>query len=126
MKTPVLVAVGAVDAIIVAMSSPSKADELAILRDCIAKLGPDSYCGPWLREQLPCLEQDMRSDIFPQHTYSAAKAEAERIVAEAKAKAAELISAAQDKANDIDRKSNQAMNEAASGLRQALRALERF
>lgn len=39
--------------------------ELAILAEAADKLGPNSYCGAWLREQLPFIEQDIRADMLP-------------------------------------------------------------
>ena len=43
----------------------TKQEELAILADTIARLGPDSYLGSWLAGSLPTLANWIRSDIFP-------------------------------------------------------------
>jgi len=43
----------------------NKSDEIQILADCADKLGSDSYCGQWLRDQIPFIESDLRSDIAP-------------------------------------------------------------
>ena len=43
----------------------SKSEELQILRNAAAALGPDSYCGPWIAEQLQAIESAMRFDIKP-------------------------------------------------------------
>ena len=43
----------------------TKSEELAILRDAAERLGPDSYCGPWLAEQLELVERDMLADLAP-------------------------------------------------------------
>ena len=43
----------------------TKTDEITILRDTIQRLGPHSYCGPWLAEQLQFIEADMASDFSP-------------------------------------------------------------
>jgi cell division septum initiation protein DivIVA len=43
----------------------TKSDEIQILREAAAKLGSQSYCGPWLAEQLQFIESAMRSDIEP-------------------------------------------------------------
>jgi hypothetical protein len=43
----------------------TKQEELAILADTIARLGPDSYLGSWLAGSLPTLADWIRSDIFP-------------------------------------------------------------
>lgn len=46
--------------------TPTKDQEIAILRETIRQLGPLSYCGPWLAQQLDGIERDLRSDFFPQ------------------------------------------------------------
>lgn len=45
--------------------NPTKQDEISILRDCADKLGANSYCGPWLSQQIPFVESAIRSDFFP-------------------------------------------------------------
>jgi hypothetical protein len=57
----------------------TKQAELDILRDTIARLGPNSYLGPWLEDQLPWIESDMRSDIPPMSSWTESRA---RIAAE--------------------------------------------
>jgi hypothetical protein len=47
-----------------------KTQELEILRECAEKLGPNSYCGPWLLDQLPFIERDMRSNMLPQTSWT--------------------------------------------------------
>lgn len=47
----------------------TKSDEIAILRDTVQRLGPNSYCGPWLADQLQQIEADMRSDLSPQPSW---------------------------------------------------------
>lgn len=43
----------------------TKTQELDALRDLAARLGPDSYLGPWLASILPAVESSIRSDIIP-------------------------------------------------------------
>lgn len=43
----------------------SKSEEIRILTAAADSLGHDSYCGQWLREQIPFIESDIRSDIEP-------------------------------------------------------------
>ena len=45
--------------------SMNKSEEIQILADCADRLGSDSYCGSWLRDQIPFIESDIRSDIEP-------------------------------------------------------------
>lgn len=73
-----------------------KSKEIEILRECVEKLGADSYCGPWLQDQIPFIEHDMRSDFLPTPSWvesrrlheghiALAKEQADRILAKAKA-----------------------------------------
>lgn len=68
----------------------SKAEEIAILRDAIAKLGPLSYCGPWLACQLAEIERDLGNDFFPQVDRAAAIRDCEQLIAVAKDNAREI------------------------------------
>jgi len=43
--------------------APTKDQELALLDELIAKLGPRSYIGPWLTYSRPEIERDIRSDM---------------------------------------------------------------
>lgn len=73
----------------------TKQAELDILRATVAKLGADSYCGPWLASVLPEIEQDIVSDIdpFPMLPSQALRRGAE-IRAGAVAEAAEMVESA--------------------------------
>lgn len=79
----------------------TKSDELQVIREAISKLGPDSYLGPWLADQLPSIESALASD-YPPEAYALsirearihcetlvnqAKKESEAILARAKADA---------------------------------------
>lgn len=71
----------------------SKDAEIALLRDTVARLGTDSYTGPWLAEQLPQIAAAIRSDLLAgvrALTVAEAEAEAKRIVANAEADAHEI------------------------------------
>lgn len=43
----------------------TKNQEIQILRDAVAKLSLDSYCGPWLAQQIEIVESAIKSDFFP-------------------------------------------------------------
>ena len=45
--------------------SMSKAEEIEILEQAVDRLGMDSYCGPALKELIPSMARDMRSDLCP-------------------------------------------------------------
>jgi len=71
----------------------TKHQEIEILRDTIARLGPDSYCGPWLSGQLGAIESAMASDYSPAcYALSPSEAlkESMRLIQEAKADAAKI------------------------------------
>ncbi|MEI8280792.1 MAG: hypothetical protein WCG75_00160 [Armatimonadota bacterium] len=71
----------------------TKSQEISILLDTIARLGPDSYCGPWLSGQIGAIESAINSDFGPSaYALSPADAarEAQSILAEARKEAAEI------------------------------------
>ncbi len=45
--------------------TPTKADEIAAIKQIVQQLGRDSYLGPWLQDALPYLADTLRSDIPP-------------------------------------------------------------
>jgi hypothetical protein len=65
----------------------TKNEEIQILTECADRLGPDSYCGAWLREQIPFIESDIRSDVEPGILASASLQEWTRRCAEMRADA---------------------------------------
>ena len=44
----------------------TKSQEIQIIREAIATLGQNSYCGPWLADQLPSIESAITSDYLPE------------------------------------------------------------
>ena len=71
----------------------TKSEEIQILRDAIAKLGRDSYCGAWLADQLPSIESALASDYLPEvyaFSIQEARIHAEKIIAQAKEEAASI------------------------------------
>ena len=70
----------------------SKSEEIQILSDAADKLGSGSYCGDWLREQIPFIECDIRSDFHPGIYASASikdcSAQCREMLSEAKAESA--------------------------------------
>jgi len=65
----------------------SKSEEIQILTQCADSLGSDSYCGAWLREQIPFIESDIRSDFAPGILASASIQDCTRRCAEMRADA---------------------------------------
>lgn len=68
----------------------TKQQELDILKSTIQQLGPDSYIGPWLAEQLPGIERDIRSDIQPLVTWADCREQTAAELAAAREIAAEI------------------------------------
>jgi hypothetical protein len=65
----------------------TKNEEIQIITECADRLGPDSYCGQWLREQIPFIESDIRSDVEPGILASASIQDCARRCAEMRAEA---------------------------------------
>jgi hypothetical protein len=65
----------------------SKSEEIRILTAAADSLGSDSYCGAWLREQIPFIESDIRSDFAPGVLASASIQDCARRCAEMRADA---------------------------------------
>ena len=76
----------------------NKQDELETLRKTAEKLGSNSYCGPWLLDQIPQIEQDLRSDFFPQITWAESRRIQDQHLANAKTQAEFLLKQAKEKA----------------------------
>jgi len=81
----------------------TKAQEIEILRETVARLGATSYCGPWLADQLDSVESAIASDFAPE-AYAMSMREARihcgQLLADARAEVVrmERNSAAQSKA----------------------------
>ena len=106
---------------------PTKDEEIAILRDAARQLGPLSYAGPWLSQQVDGIERDLRSDFYPQIDLNAtrrdcaqmardAAGQCEAKIASAEKQAAEIVRAARAEAERITCR-------AAAALRDALKDL---
>lgn len=75
----------------------TKSEEIQVIRDAIAKLGRDSYCGAWLADQLPSIESALASDYLPDvYAFS---------IHEARIRAEKIISAAKHDAMKLERDS---------------------
>lgn len=81
----------------------TKHDEIQLLLDVAHKLGSDSYCGPWLNEQVPYIEHDMRCDIMPNSTWVDTRRLHDGMLETAKQQAEYLLKVATEKADKIMR-----------------------
>lgn len=98
----------------------TKSEEIEILRDTIAKLGKDSYCGAWLSDQLPSIESALASD-YPPEAYAfsihEARIHADKIVVQAKIEAQEIEARAKSDAE----KTRETACRFADSIRQSLK-----
>jgi hypothetical protein len=81
----------------------TKAQEIKILTETANTLGIDSYCGEWLRDQIPHIEHDMRCDILPTSSWSETRKLHDGMLNTAKQQADYLLKAATEKADKIVR-----------------------
>jgi cell division septum initiation protein DivIVA len=84
-----------------------KSQEIETLRETAEKLGPNSYCGDWLIDQLPYIENDMRSDFLPQTSWTETRKLEQNTLALAKKQAARIIKDAEEQAERIRKDARQ-------------------
>ena len=103
----------------------TKNEELSILRDTIARLGPNSYVGPWLLDQLPWIESDMRSDIPPMSSYSQCRTVRAEELEENRKRIADMESEAKIRIGHLEDRIVRTYSSASSYLRQLASQLDR-
>ena len=81
----------------------TKKDEIYLLTTCAETLGPDSYCGPWLKDQIPFIEHDMGRDILPTSSWSETRRLHDGVLNTAKQQAEYLLRSATEKSEKIVR-----------------------
>jgi hypothetical protein len=79
----------------------TKSQELETLRETAEKLGPNSYCGNWLLDQLPYIENDIRSDFLPQMRWADTRKMEQNTLALAKEQAGRILKDAEETAERI-------------------------
>ena len=112
----------------------SKSEEIQILSAAADQLGSDSYCGAWLREQIPFIESDIQSDIEPGILASASIQDCARKCFEMRGEAmrerAKIIQDARDEAERIMDAALKLADSIRSGLKRdieaALYKIEKF
>ena len=95
----------------------TKSQEIQIIREAIAKLGQNSYCGPWLADQLPSIESALASD-YPPETYALS-------IREARTHCEKLISQAKDESAAIEKRAKsdaEKLRESACKFNESIRA----
>jgi hypothetical protein len=108
--------------------TPTKAEEIAMLRDTVTALGPNSYCAKWLSEQIPFIESDLRNDMCPSTRMDSARSESDRIIREANDFAATIRAEAEEHGRKMresfKRERSTQLELLASTLRKMLRKVE--
>lgn len=104
----------------------TKLQELAVLDTAIRTLGTDSYLGPWLTQVRSEVESAIRSDYFPEITLAGSREAVAHALATAQLDAAEVIAKAESEANRIKRAANLHLDQVASALNEAQRAIQRI
>jgi hypothetical protein len=105
----------------------TKDQELATLRETAAKLGPNSYLGPWMESVAFELEAMMRADSFPCVSLTESAEQADKILARAERKAEQIIANAKRDAEDRERLVDDQRERARAliiGAQQSLLAIE--
>jgi hypothetical protein len=100
----------------------TKQNEIEILRACAEKLGPDSYCGPWLANQIPAIESDIRADLFPMRSYGDARQMQAEEQERTKQACADAIKRAEKEAAQIVEKAQKSADSIRFALRRELQA----
>ena len=111
----------------------TKSDEIQILRETIAKLGQNSYCGAWLADQLPSIESAITSD-YPPEAYALsihdARIHCEKLISQANEESATIEKRAKIEAEKL-RESACKFNESIRSdlkrsIESALQRIERY
>lgn len=79
----------------------TKNQEIEILLQASAKLGDDSYCGPWLAGVAEEVRSEIRSDFMPSPSLWATEARCKDLLAVAKLEADKLVQDAIKTADNI-------------------------
>jgi hypothetical protein len=79
----------------------TKKEELEIINQTIAKLGPNSYLGPWLSSVRFELEAAIRSDLVPEVSLKQTSEQCARMVESAKRESQNITNRAKYKADEI-------------------------
>ena len=107
-----------------------KSEEIALLKELAERLGPYSYCGPWLHEQIPWVERDIRADLPPSPSWEGSRQLAYEIRCRADSEAQSILESAHKeakaKAEAMAKDSSQRYSYAIAGLKRALKDLEGY
>jgi cell division septum initiation protein DivIVA len=81
----------------------TKENEIKILRETIAKLTPNSYCGPWLESVLAEIEAEIRCDFLPSPSLARTTVECRKLKEVAAEESKRIVEHAQRQAEKIRR-----------------------
>lgn len=100
----------------------TKSQEIEILLEAAAKLGNNSYCGPWLAGIAEEVRSEIRSDFMPSPSITQTVKLCEGRIAEAKAAAETIIRAAHNTSETIRQDRARIVNGAISECLRAITA----
>lgn len=101
----------------------TKDQELAILDEAIAKLGKNSYLGPWIYSIREELKVSMQSDFFPTITLSEAVAEVKALYVKAEENRDKLIADAKHRVEQAEKHAKRKLDDARSVIIKAQQSL---
>jgi len=105
----------------------TKQNEIDILLETAKKLGANSYCAGWLLDQIPQIESDMRSDMFPQTTWAESRRIQEQNIRDSQTQSEQILKHAKEKADklvaDAEKQSTQIRNRLTQDLQHAIDSL---
>jgi len=79
----------------------TKSDEISILKEAVARLGQNSYCGPWLRDIIGQIEMEIRSDYPPSPSLVQAERDCNILRELTRAETHQMLASAQSQAKKI-------------------------
>lgn len=97
----------------------TKSQEIQILRETVERLGPHSYCGPWLADQIQLIEADIASDFSPLPCWRESRARLDQ-------EWADMVSRCQRQEQAVSAKLDREKAEAKSRADYTLAAARRF
>jgi hypothetical protein len=101
----------------------TKKEELEIINQAIAKLGPNSYLGPWLSSIRFELEAAMKSDLVPEISLKDTREQCERLVADANRQANSMLARAENQVAEKEKEAKALINRARERVLEAHKAL---
>jgi hypothetical protein len=101
----------------------TKDQELKTLKETAAKLGPNSYLGPWLDSVAFELESAIRSDLVPEISLKDTREQCERLVMDANRQANSMLERAENQVAEKEKEAKALINRAREKVLETHKAL---